>query len=545
MFGMSVVDTLSSSAMAFSTLPMPKYMPFEKEFGYRWSGIRLGNTTTCVIQGFFLTFGSAAMFSYNTMLVMYYCCAIAFMMRECNIRRYAEPFFHGLPIVLGTFSSTWPLFRDTYNPSTELSWCGVLNYPHECSYQPSCLVRGRVNAHSGARQAMGIWVSVIFILVILSFGLIIYRAVKIDQQLSKALPSSLEDTSDRPSEVLGDVLSLSNNSSSYPSYPSNPNSCHPSNKGEDHTPSSQVSTEDRQSSDLQDSNGNANANANENINNDDGEDGMPSDLEKVRDKRQHTKIIIKQALGYFCAFLLTLFFPILRNGDFNLQTEVLLAKLTLFFYPLQGLLNFIIFCAHKIHNYRITYKDKSRSEVFRMLFMGGFNEPLYISRITIIERELPYASEDEEESHEDDSTPKEKPKILVMQVRNEADIVEDFVLSRDILRRKSSVIKPTGEGNSQPSSDISLAYQSSAGRDVLVNYENNDEMSDGKTTAGDALGVEVLSTDMSYEPSAEPSVHSRGDNMSIFGSIMKSAQSVSGTMSFASKDYASNNEDFR
>jgi hypothetical protein len=73
MFGMSIADILSSVSIALSTLPMPSFMPQEKDFEYRWTGPRLGNTSTCNAQGFFQTFGILCMFTYNTIVVRLLC----------------------------------------------------------------------------------------------------------------------------------------------------------------------------------------------------------------------------------------------------------------------------------------------------------------------------------------------------------------------------------------------------------------------------------------------------------------------------------------
>jgi hypothetical protein len=147
MFGMSTADILGSTAMALTSLPMPSYMLKETEFGYHWAGTRLGNTYTCNAQGFFASFGASTMFFYNASLCIFYACSIAFNMRERNIRKYVEPFIHGLPLLVGLSYAVPPLFLEMYNPGiTSYAWCAPLPYPDECVYQDVECIRGSPKA---------------------------------------------------------------------------------------------------------------------------------------------------------------------------------------------------------------------------------------------------------------------------------------------------------------------------------------------------------------------------------------------------------------
>ena len=126
MFFMSWADIFSSVAIALTTLPMPKTMPDSVWFAVPyndWSGMKLGNTQTCAVQGFFFTFGIVAMYSYNAMLCIYYTCAIALKMKERNIRRLVEPTLHLFSFALGIAAAVPPLFYNLYNPSGWETWC--------------------------------------------------------------------------------------------------------------------------------------------------------------------------------------------------------------------------------------------------------------------------------------------------------------------------------------------------------------------------------------------------------------------------------------
>ena len=117
MFAISIADILGSIAMGLNTLPMPKdYYPDPR---YQWWGDRLGNTQTCVAQGFFFVFGTTTMFGYNAMLCVYYTCAIAFKMKEQQIVRRVEPWLHIIPLVGGLVYAVIPLVLKSYGPSSE------------------------------------------------------------------------------------------------------------------------------------------------------------------------------------------------------------------------------------------------------------------------------------------------------------------------------------------------------------------------------------------------------------------------------------------
>ncbi len=90
---------------------------------YNWAGTRLGNANTCTAQGFFFLFGMFCMFLYNVSLWWYYACAIAFEMRERNIKRCVEPFLHIVPLGASLVWGVIPIIFESYNPSPITTWC--------------------------------------------------------------------------------------------------------------------------------------------------------------------------------------------------------------------------------------------------------------------------------------------------------------------------------------------------------------------------------------------------------------------------------------
>jgi hypothetical protein len=185
MFGMSLADICGSIAMALTSLPMPSYMPNEEIFGYSWTGTRLGNEYTCNAQGFFVFFGLGCVLNYNAMLCVYYACAIAFTMRERNIKKYIEPLLHGIPLLSGLVFSVPPLFYDMYNPGISIyavsAWCGPVSYPNECNvYSDIECIRGNSKMSKVVRIIIAFYIFYIFCVIFLSLGLVIWKVIQTD-----------------------------------------------------------------------------------------------------------------------------------------------------------------------------------------------------------------------------------------------------------------------------------------------------------------------------------------------------------------------------
>lgn len=348
LFGMSASDMMSSAAMAFTSLPFPTHMPYEEEFGYHWAGKRLGNTASCTAQGFFMTTGSILMYTYNATLCIYYACAIGFLMREGHIQKYIEPVLHGLPLFLGLYMGIPPLFQEMYNPSNLASYCSVVSYPTVCYQEDSCNIRGDYRHFTTYTHKIVFLIMVLFCTIIVSFALVICRAIQLDRHIS-----SIKYQNNNDAEIAQREPSHTNN----------------------------------------DDNEDSESNDNESIDTTTTNPRVEQEaiVGNVLDKRHHVKIIIKQALGYLFALIITLVFPALRLNvvvkDF-MEISIVWDKLSAVFVPCQGFFNFIIFVSHKVYNYRRVNPDVPVSRVLRNMFCTRFQEPMFISRITIIERDV-------------------------------------------------------------------------------------------------------------------------------------------------------------
>jgi hypothetical protein len=130
------------------------------------------------------------MFNYNAMLCVYYACAIAFTMKEKNIKKYVEPILHGLPFVIGLALSAPPLFSGMYNPGiSAYAWCGAVPYPDECTfYDVVECIRGSAKMKQVLLYLMSVSVISVFAFITVSLVLVVFKVIQTDRvilQISK------------------------------------------------------------------------------------------------------------------------------------------------------------------------------------------------------------------------------------------------------------------------------------------------------------------------------------------------------------------------
>jgi len=174
MFGMSAADVLMSTAIAVTTLAMPR----DSIYG-QFEGLMLGNQATCNIQGFLFTFGGLCTSMYNASLMVYFYLSIHNRMSDANISRCIEPFLHIASVGYGLVLGIAFLVFELYNPTPFVPWCTIIMYPWWCTgpggtdeshIAKNCLLRGNEKGIPPLRGVLGI--SFIFILVVVLYSLI-------------------------------------------------------------------------------------------------------------------------------------------------------------------------------------------------------------------------------------------------------------------------------------------------------------------------------------------------------------------------------------
>ena len=127
LFGMSLLDIIFSIGCLLSTIPFPSDTPLP------W-GMLYGNTTTCTIQGMMLFSGSIGCTMYNCSLAMFYMLKIAFGIKDEQMKKRIEPFFHCLPLLYLISTNTFLLSKQSFNPLGAM--CLITPYPRGCNLNP-------------------------------------------------------------------------------------------------------------------------------------------------------------------------------------------------------------------------------------------------------------------------------------------------------------------------------------------------------------------------------------------------------------------------
>mmetsp|Transcript_25393 Transcript_25393/g.38815 ORF Transcript_25393/g.38815 Transcript_25393/m.38815 type:complete len:575 (+) Transcript_25393:331-2055(+) len=348
MASMSVTDFLASVAMTLTSLPMPKEMPHEKEYGFSWAGTRLGTTQTCNVQGFFFQFGFTATITYNTILCVYYVCSLVIQMSEKRIHRFVEPVFHAVAILFGLVSAIPPLFLELYNPSdSTYAWCGITTYPHQCTtWDDVDCVRGNGIIVKKTMVAYLIFVLIDVSIIVISLALVIRKVFYKDKKLNRLTSihrSGVDVENGMRCRSTGRALG------------------------------GKMTAIDEQ-------------------------------MDLIQQDYKSTRAAVIQASAYFFAMILVLFVPFVRalvgvshfrsgnDASYGSQggrdTSGRIDKAILVLLPMQGVLNFIIFISHKVYNYQRVMTDASICTALKALFLASKeDEPFFISRISMVDRD--------------------------------------------------------------------------------------------------------------------------------------------------------------
>ncbi len=130
MLFMSFWDTIASTAIALTTIPMPS----DVYDVYPFQGKALGNVGTCVAQGVFIQLGTFFTLASNCCLNIYYLCTIRCGMSEERMKKGVIP---KMLILCALFAMPVPLqslmMHHTINPNPLFSYCGRCSYPIFCT----------------------------------------------------------------------------------------------------------------------------------------------------------------------------------------------------------------------------------------------------------------------------------------------------------------------------------------------------------------------------------------------------------------------------
>ncbi len=111
----------------------------------------------------------------------------------------------------------------------------------------------------------------------------------------------------------------------------------------------------------------------------------PTTRSRIRKKHENARTIAKQAVTYIAAMVTMIIFPIFQiTGIRFTDNDNLIPNLKAFFMPLVGLFNFSVFMHYKVCAIKKIHTDKTAWKIFKELMKGKVEEPLYISRISML-----------------------------------------------------------------------------------------------------------------------------------------------------------------
>ena len=137
LFGMSIMDIASSTAISFSSFASPK------ETSELWNPV--GNTATCTAQGVVVYSGQIGLSMYNCSLCLYYTLSIVKNMKREEMLK-VERFFHFIPAFW--ILSTVPFLLVTESFNAFDVFCMIESHPQGCDTDDNVDCTRGLNARS-------------------------------------------------------------------------------------------------------------------------------------------------------------------------------------------------------------------------------------------------------------------------------------------------------------------------------------------------------------------------------------------------------------
>lgn len=146
----SLSDLVGSFGLFLGSFPAPAENLNESIYDIDLIG-NSGNTATCDLQGFMVSFGASATNCYTAMLTLYFLLFVKYSWMERSLRK-VEPLFHIYSAVIPCAFSLAFLIMGWFN--TAVPSCFIVTYPwgcflddseHECIRQPTTIGSSRVN----------------------------------------------------------------------------------------------------------------------------------------------------------------------------------------------------------------------------------------------------------------------------------------------------------------------------------------------------------------------------------------------------------------
>lgn len=314
---MSIFDFVASACMALSTLPMPR------DIDIPFKGPRLGNHTTCQMQGYFMLLGMVGGGCLYSVLSWYFVLTITFKVSLDKIRRLVEPVFYIYVAIVAIFVPSFFLAKDLIHSDFYEPFCVIAPEYYSCyntlDTPLNCMLR--IDDYSDFLKSLVIatfLVAINFVSVIVAMLLILFTVHQRTKDLKEA--------------------------TSCHGRSSNQDDCNPNEDNSD---------------------------TNENL---------------IR-QTQYSRVVIVQALLYIFSYMITWAFMITSMIDIKINRSLLniLDTLKVTLFPMQGVWNLIIFVYDKSCSIKMDDPSKSWSQaVIDVFSLSGFMSDILLTNISFL-----------------------------------------------------------------------------------------------------------------------------------------------------------------
>mmetsp|Transcript_13388 Transcript_13388/g.30921 ORF Transcript_13388/g.30921 Transcript_13388/m.30921 type:complete len:443 (+) Transcript_13388:168-1496(+) len=325
LFGMGILDFVSSFATSLSTLPMPG------ESG-KYS---FGNPAICTVQGFFVHFNIASPL-YNLSLSIYFFLTIASKWTKGDIKK-VEIWLHFLPFLWAFVTALVVLTLEGFNSSK--FWCWISSDLTECGDDTN-VGCGRCRHCTNYYRWLFFFgpLAIAFVGITVAMSALVYSVRKTEKNAAKWRPSFISDRIKREgrrtpkTKVSTDSRKLSSNAS------------HSAQESESTIRASSSRCEGRRSLRL-------------------------ASTQNGKKASRMTRAVTRQALRYCLAFYLTWIPATISRAlefreDHHYHHYFWVELCHVIFVPMQGLLNCIVYTEPRLKQWRKDRKDaRSRSRM--------------------------------------------------------------------------------------------------------------------------------------------------------------------------------------
>eukprot|EP00553_Chaetoceros_curvisetus_P011474 CAMPEP_0204634768 /NCGR_PEP_ID=MMETSP0717-20131115/30024_1 /ASSEMBLY_ACC=CAM_ASM_000666 /TAXON_ID=230516 /ORGANISM="Chaetoceros curvisetus" /LENGTH=403 /DNA_ID=CAMNT_0051653311 /DNA_START=162 /DNA_END=1373 /DNA_ORIENTATION=- len=301
-------------------------MPQDVYEVYPFAGEALGTVRTCEVQGVFNLIGTLFVLGSNTTLNLYYVCTFRFTMPEEKFKRYIMPVMLMLYMTLSIVVTPYILRKGLVNPTPFGNYCTFRSYPSGCTDEEKGQEDETTSTFECIRGGNGGRNMALSLTYIILGGTFVILVASMILVVVTVLDVELSIR--RRRRGLRDTSSVDND--------------------------------------------------------------MSNPVQEQIEDFKRTRVVMIQALMYISAFLLTWIFGVLlQSSTTTVASSNIVASLKVFFRPLQGFFNAMIFVYQKVYTLRQSNRTLTFSGAFKQVILSPHTVPQEIvSRIEIATEDI-------------------------------------------------------------------------------------------------------------------------------------------------------------